>query len=125
MAREGRWGFGKALRLRKRAEFLVVQRQGKKRRGRFLVVIAWRRPEGPPRLGVAVSRKVGTAVVRNRIKRLIREAFRLLQHELPPSLDLVVVARQGATTATLGDIEKELRGAARSLGEEILGAGRC
>jgi ribonuclease P protein component len=48
---------------------------------------------GHPRLGMSVSRKVGTAVRRNRIRRLIREAFRLLQHDLPQGYDLVVVVR--------------------------------
>ena len=48
---------------------------------------------GHPRLGMSVSRKVGTAVRRNRIRRLIREAFRLLQHDLPQGYDLVIVVR--------------------------------
>jgi ribonuclease P protein component len=48
---------------------------------------------GFPRLGMSVSRKVGTAVRRNRIRRLIRESFRLLQHDLPQGYDLVVVVR--------------------------------
>jgi len=46
-----------------------------------------------PRLGLSVSRKVGTAVRRNRIKRRVREAFRLLQHDLPQGYDLLVVVR--------------------------------
>ena len=45
------------------------------------------------RLGLSVSRKVGTAVRRNRIKRLLREAFRLMQHDLPRGYDLIVVVR--------------------------------
>lgn len=51
---------------------------------------------GPTRLGISVSKKAGTAVRRNRWKRLIREAFRLQQHRLPPNLDCVVRPRRGA-----------------------------
>ncbi len=46
-----------------------------------------------PRLGISISRAVGTAVKRNRIKRLVRETFRLLQHDLPRSYDIVIVVR--------------------------------
>jgi ribonuclease P protein component len=46
-----------------------------------------------PRLGLSVSRKVGTAVKRNRIRRLLREAFRHMQHDLPRGYDLVIVVR--------------------------------
>ncbi len=49
-----------------------------------------------PRLGLSVSRKVGKAVVRNRWKRLLREAFRLSRQQLPVGIDLVVIPRRGA-----------------------------
>ena len=116
MALGGRFRFSKALRLRRRQEFLAVQRRGKRRRGRYLIIIASHRNEpGPTRLGVTVSRKVGPAVIRNRIKRLIREAFRLQQHRLPATLDMVVVAKRNARNATYAEIERELVTGARSL----------
>lgn len=66
------------------------------------------------RLGLSVSRRVGNAVVRNRVKRRIREAFRLSQHELPRGLDLVVVARS-AQMPPLAECQTTLRSAAATL----------
>ncbi|MGD9128496.1 MAG: ribonuclease P protein component [Planctomycetia bacterium] len=62
----------------------------------LLVVIAYPNGLPHPRLGLSVSRKVGSAPVRNRWKRLIREAFRLVRPELPAGLDLIVIPRFGA-----------------------------
>ena len=72
----------KEMRLRRRAEFLAVQSDGRKLHGRHLLAIARKRsdPLLVGRLGITVTKKVGNAVVRNRIKRLIREWMRL--HDL-------------------------------------------
>ena len=85
--------FPKNHRLRSPAEFRrVFDRRRSATNGR-LTVCACENDLGYTRLGVSVSRKVGGAVVRNRWKRMLREAFRLSREELPSGVDLVIVAK--------------------------------
>jgi ribonuclease P protein component len=84
--------FPKQLRLLKPAEFRRVLDARHIVSDRFLRLGGLPNGLAHPRLGLTVSRKVGNAVVRNRWKRVLREAFRLTQHELPP-LDLVCIPR--------------------------------
>ena len=73
------------------------------------------KPDAPSRLGIVVTRKVGNAVVRNRIKRLCRECFRLWPDLVPPSIDLVVIARDGAGELSLDGVRREWTRARGSL----------
>ena len=77
------------------------------------------RPNDLPhnRLGLSIGRRVGGAVVRNRVKRLLRESFRLLQHDLPRSYDLVIVAMPH-DPLSLGEYQRLLRDGVERLDRE-------
>ena len=98
-APEPRHTFPAHLRLKSPAQFKAVYDLKKSASDARLVVYAGPNGLAHPRLGLSVSRKVGGAVVRNRFKRLFREAFRLSQHELPAGVDLVLIPRSGDAPA--------------------------
>jgi ribonuclease P protein component len=85
--------FPPSRRLRLPREFAAVYDARTRESRGPLTLYALPNDLGHPRLGMSVSRKVGNAVRRNRIRRLIRESFRLLQHDFPQGYDLVVVVR--------------------------------
>jgi ribonuclease P protein component len=107
-------GFPRARRVRKRLDYLRIQNQGRRYSTAHFLVFAMpssRPPAGsttPTRFGVTVSRKVGDAVTRNRVKRWIRESCRRWAPSLPPNLDIVVVARPQAARAGFAPISAEL-----------------
>ena len=86
--------FPKATRLLSRADFLRVQRGGLKQHTRSLLILFKPNRLGRTRLGIAVSKKYGNSVKRNRIKRLIREIFRRNQQLFQKCSDLVVVPKR-------------------------------
>jgi ribonuclease P protein component len=99
----------KRRRLSRSAEFERVYRQGRSKGNRYFVLYAFPRTEedpagaGGPRLGLSVGRRVGGAVERSRVKRLLREAFWVEAERLPAGSDYVVVARP----ESLGLAERE------------------
>jgi ribonuclease P protein component len=88
-------------RLSRSRDFDAVYRHGRSVSTRFLVLYAFPREgdAGDPRLGLAVPRAAGGAVVRNRVKRLLREAWRARLPEVPPGRDYVLIARPGLAEA--------------------------
>jgi ribonuclease P protein component len=84
-----------AYRIRRQADFERAYRRRCTAADQWLVMFGCANGLPYPRLGISVSRKVGKAVVRNRWKRLLREAFRLSRQQLPEGIDLVVIPRGG------------------------------
>jgi ribonuclease P protein component len=113
---------GRASRLKQGRDFARLKQAGQRAVNGCLIANWLRLPGGSTsRLGVVVSRKVGGAVVRSRAKRLLRESFRLHQHELTEPLDLVLVARPSIAGRALAEVEKDFLGTLRRAG--LLAAG--
>jgi ribonuclease P protein component len=102
--------FPKRNRLLSRPEFLACYDRGGRLNSRHFIAYVLPHEHGPWRLGMAVTRKVGSAVRRNRIKRVLREYFRLHQHELSELMDIVVVPKRhvDASSLDLRQVEAEL-----------------
>jgi ribonuclease P protein component len=120
------FSFGRDRRIRKRADFVRVQKDGAAvRTPHFVLLVARSNVTGPSRLGIVTTKRIGVAVVRNRIKRLCRESFRLAPEMLPKGIDLVVIAKEGAGTLALRDVQAEWTRASAKLRaqcEKVLGA---
>lgn len=104
--------FLRCYRIRKTAEFRAVYARKARASDQCLLVYARENGLDHPRLGLSVSRKVGNAIVRNRWKRLIREAFRLNLTQLPQGVDLVVIPKQ-SPAPPFREVEASLCGVAR------------
>ncbi|MFM7108117.1 MAG: ribonuclease P protein component [Planctomycetaceae bacterium] len=115
-------GFPRAARLLRPADFTGVYGRRKSASAGPIVVYAApnRCADGGTRLGLSVSRRIGNAVVRNRWKRRIREAFRAVRGRLPPGNDLVVVVRSAAVPVG-AEAARALRKSLVSLARKIVG----
>ena len=108
--------FPKHARLRKRDDFLRVQRVGRRHHTEHFVVLRAPGPGPTARVGITVSTRVGDAVVRNRVKRLVREIVRVLWRRLQPPDDVVVIAKPGAAETTHANAAQQL---GRALGIDV------
>ncbi len=87
---------------------MLIQARGRRvSTPKCALLLRCRDDESGARLGITVSKRVGNAVVRSRVKRLVREAFRATRELWPPDLDLVVIGRRSAAKASLQDIVDE------------------
>lgn len=107
--------FPKACRLRNRREFLRVQNGGAKVSADRLLALALETGGPTTRVGFTVSSKVGNAVVRNRVRRRLRELYRKRRDALPRGLDLVIIAKSSAAEADFAELGRDFDELSRKL----------
>lgn len=101
--------FPRKYRLKKKGDFQKAFQKGKSIATPYLVLYTiLKEPPGYPRIGIAVSRKLGTAVARNRIKRRLREAIKPHLVNLKETYDIIIVARNKIKGLEFNDLEKNL-----------------
>jgi ribonuclease P protein component len=116
-SRPGNQSFGRERRLRKRGQFLATYEAGQRAHGRLAVVFGARRDDRESwRLGLTATRKLGGAVVRNRLRRQGREIFRRWGERLPAGWDFVLNFKHGAAQASQADLKADLLRCLRRLG---------
>ena len=115
MAKEKAEGFPQQFRVVKTAEYRKLYKAGRKTHSESFVLFSCENGLGHSRLGITVSRKVGGAVVRNRIKRLFREIFRRSREEIPNQLDMVVNAKAACVGVSYVELRAEFLAAAQRI----------
>lgn len=103
----------KAHRLTRSGEYARVRREGRSQAHPLLILASAPNGGEVTRVGFAVGAKIGSAVVRNRVKRLLREAVRARLDDLPRGYDVVLIARRESAAARLSDISVALDGLLR------------
>ena len=108
---------GAGQRFKQTRDFVRLKEQGRRlARGSVLMNWAELPAAGRSRFGVVAAKRIGNAVVRNRAKRLLRQAFRLHQHELRVPSEIVLVARDSIAGKPFADVERDYLAALRSAG---------
>ncbi|RJE83317.1 ribonuclease P protein component [Paenibacillus sp. 1011MAR3C5] len=99
----------RSLRLRNREDFNRIYRGGKSfANSQFVVYWSRQRIADPFRLGVSASKKIGNAVMRNRMRRMVKEIVRHLEDRVQPHTDLILIVRKPATTMSMKEMEKSV-----------------
>jgi len=104
----GDYSFPKTERLLGRADFLKLSRSGQKRQTRYFIAAMLRDESGTTRLGITVSKRVGNAVERNRIKRIVREYYRLNRDLISVKRDINIIARKYVASLSNQEVRDEL-----------------
>ncbi|MGO9136137.1 MAG: ribonuclease P protein component [Syntrophales bacterium] len=102
--------FGKHVRISKRRDYLACYQQGVRSHSKHFTIVVRKNEMGISRLGITVSKKVGSAVERNRIRRLVREFFRLNRSRLSTPQDVVIIAKSNIAQLAYQDVCTELEG---------------
>ncbi len=99
----------KVNKIRKNVEFRAIYRRGKSFSNALLVLYIYKNKKNLNRIGISVSKKVGKSVIRNRVKRLIKESYRLNRNELNIGYDLVFIARNAANGRNYNEIDEAVK----------------
>jgi len=98
------------LRLRKRQDFSRIYRSGKSfANGQFVLYWSRQKQADPIRLGVSASKKIGNAVVRNRMRRLVKEIIRHQTDRLVEQMDLIIIVRKPAVGLKMKELERSMQ----------------
>ena len=99
----------KPFRIKKNDDFQTVFSKGKSFANRQFVIYMYKKEQNVPfRIGLSVSKKLGNAVVRNRIKRCIRQSFTELKAEIKPGWDFIIIARRPAAEMSCAEVKESL-----------------
>ena len=106
----GSFSFSEEERIVKRAEFINLKLHGTRYSTQHFIVILKQNRRDITRLGITVSKRVGNSVERNRIKRSIREFFRLSKQRIPKGYDIMIIALEESNKLTFLKVQEELGG---------------
>ena len=109
IAVEGSFGFTKRERIREPQDFRRVMKLGRRKSSRSFILFARQSERKFHRLGIVAKKEVGPAVFRNRMKRYIREFFRLNKHQMQGSYDIILMIKKGCSLNRYQEAEDELR----------------